>query len=102
MPWLPMLFNLEECVTIGDAGQGAYPCLFPFYYNGSIYRACIDDANVGRIWCPTEVDTNGSYTGIWGDCSDVCPIVKRDSAIEISMLGTSGVSRRETTTPAPP
>ena len=64
---------LIDCKTTG----GPYPnkrCVFPFNYNGKVYRGCTDVDNQGTFWCSTKVDKDGNHVdGHWGNCESSCP-----------------------------
>ena len=66
-----------ECFTNGGANPNK-PCIFPFTWNGAIYRGCpIDPDDENQRWCSTKVDANGLHIqgqDQWGHCSPSCPI----------------------------
>ena len=66
------IFLADECKTHGG-NQPNSNCVFPFWYEGTVYESCItveDDTP----WCSTEVDTNGHHVhGLWGYCGARCP-----------------------------
>ena len=55
-------------------------CVFPFKWNGTVYRECTSHMNSGQLWCPTEVDhLNGYIDNKWGNCAaDTCTGCRSD------------------------
>jgi len=64
--------DCTECVT--DKG---IPCVFPFTYKEVTYNNCtlVDDVG-GRPWCSTQVNSEGEYTGQWGNCDMDCQLCR--------------------------
>eukprot|EP00090_Calanus_glacialis_P032046 TRINITY_DN53176_c0_g1_i1.p1 TRINITY_DN53176_c0_g1~~TRINITY_DN53176_c0_g1_i1.p1 ORF type:complete len:315 (+),score=66.61 TRINITY_DN53176_c0_g1_i1:72-1016(+) len=52
-------------------------CVFPFRHKNVTYAGCTDDRDPnGRLWCSTEVDSQGEHLGFkkaWGHCLEDCP-----------------------------
>jgi len=50
----------ENCLA-DNRGDGNFnlPCIFPFYYQGEIFRECTT-TGWGRLWCASVVDENGN------------------------------------------
>ena len=67
-----LLTNLLLDCTTTDGKQ----CVFPFRYNGVIYKGCTKVTWEGKYtnnpWCSTEVNEDGNYVGLWGNCSQSC------------------------------
>jgi len=61
------------CSTVSGPDPGKL-CVFPFKWNGTVYRECTTHMNSGQLWCPTEVDhLNGYIDNKWGNCAaDTC------------------------------
>jgi len=61
------------CATTGTSGAGAdKPCIFPFNYEGIIYRECTT-VKASAKWCATKTDDDGHYiSGEWGYCGEAC------------------------------
>jgi len=60
------------CKTVSGPDPGKL-CLFPFKWDGVVYRECTTHTNNGLLWCATHVDHLGNTTQ-WGNCDvDTCP-----------------------------
>ena len=55
--------------------MGSTDCVFPFSFQGKVYRSCTKDhSENGQPWCATQVDDRGIViNGKWGDCKLGCP-----------------------------
>ncbi|XP_023327170.1 furin-like protease kpc-1 isoform X3 [Eurytemora carolleeae] len=72
--------NLDESVavsedicyvsTIGLADRLSRRCVFPFIYNGTLYKECTTEhSSNGAAWCATSLAGDGTViSGDWGDC----------------------------------
>ena len=50
-------------------------CVFPFEFNGVIYKSCKHDLSDNTRWCSTKVDANGTHISNednWGNCDENC------------------------------
>ena len=67
----------EECVTLGNAGNGAGEnCKFPFIHAGVTYNHCTKDATpagskMPNGWCAVAVNSHGVLQK-WGECPATC------------------------------
>ena len=67
-----IFFIPEACLILGSNPE---PCVFPFIYKNQTFNQCTtEDADIGSVWCATEVDQQGVVVeGRWGDCMESCP-----------------------------
>ena len=66
------LYRLTNVINDECHSSNGYPCLFPFFYQGKSYNACII-LNHDQYWCGTSYDSNGEDF-YWGHCNKNCPI----------------------------
>ncbi|KAF2348197.1 Fibronectin type II collagen-binding, partial [Trinorchestia longiramus] len=59
----------RSCPTVAANQE----CIFPYFYFGVSYSGCVALSD-GRSWCPTQVDENMQYTGVWAYCAEGCPV----------------------------
>ena len=74
MTLLTFKFNLylSGCQTISGPVPNA-SCVFPFRWDGVMYRECTSHHNNGQLWCPTQVDGQKNYIhDQWGNCAESC------------------------------
>ena len=63
---------ISGCKTISGPDPGKL-CVFPFKWDGVVYRECTTHTNNGLLWCATHVDHLGNTTQ-WGNCDmATCP-----------------------------
>jgi len=61
--------DLDADITNYDASN---TCLFPFIFNGRIFKTCTTIDNDPNPWCATSVDEFGNME-TWAYCEDSCP-----------------------------
>jgi len=78
IPPIPPPVQVEisvPCKTVSGANPGKN-CVLPFIYKGVRQESCtLEDADDGKAWCSTLVDTEGVHVGgkgQWGHCSADC------------------------------
>ena len=59
--------------TDGDYDTPGTACIFPWYHSGAQqwYTGCADPSNGYDLWCPTEINCDGTYEK-WGYCESSC------------------------------
>jgi len=62
----------KGCTTVSGPVPGE-SCVFPFTWQGKVYRECTTSHNKGVFWCSTQTDWQGKYIADqWGNCVDSC------------------------------
>jgi len=60
------------CSTVSGPVEGGL-CVFPFRWQGKVYRECTSAHNDGILWCATQTDRQGNYVDDkWGHCEEKC------------------------------
>jgi len=60
------------CRTVSGPVTGAL-CVFPYTWQGKVYRECTTAHNNGVMWCATQTDWQGHYVDEkWGNCGSSC------------------------------
>ncbi|TRY78752.1 hypothetical protein TCAL_06219, partial [Tigriopus californicus] len=69
-------FSRAICQYTSCFTQTDKVCMFPFKFQGRTYDSCITLGSLdGTPWCPTKLDSNGSYIDSFkGSCLDSCPV----------------------------
>ena len=67
--------NSLGCITNGGNKPNT-PCVFPFNFKGTVYKACTGIEHT-TFWCSTKVDDDGNHVdGKWGNCGPACRLGK--------------------------
>ena len=64
MKHLMMMLLFSVCMTTKSK-----ECKFPFKYKGKTYSSCTTKGSkLGKAWCSTSTNDDGTYNGKWGYC----------------------------------
>jgi len=78
----------KSCEKASCKTKKGNQCVFPFKYKNVLYTSCTRRGGgllgmglFAAPWCSTEVDQDGNYNGVWGECGD-CSNAGSKCAIE--------------------